>query len=323
MNQKILCISLVVLILMGGLLLYLGFFDTPKVLEKWIFHSSEKPVLGYEDMKKEKEKQSLADKEIYNNALKTQDNNLCKDIKSIDEKRRCYDMIGASLALKEKNKEKCDTLSNTGMIERCRDNVVFALAEAWGDKIGCAIISDENLRLQCETMIDTKNLSLRVASGSLDAAFCETLTWEVWDRCRAQITRRDDRVSYTDALSAKTLDSCNAIDNSILRSQCRDAIIFEMAISQGDIDLCSSISNKPRSEYCQESLSARKDTILYQTIVQDGDILACDTLVSEILKRQCHDVIVIAQVRSNQDTSLCENLYNTGMIISCQSLVRK
>ncbi len=98
-------------------------------MEKWTFHRSDNPLLGYEEMKKEKEKQAAADKDVYNNALKAQDNNLCKDIKDIDEKRRCYDMIGASIALKEKKKEKCDVLSNTGVVERCRDNIAFSLAE--------------------------------------------------------------------------------------------------------------------------------------------------------------------------------------------------
>lgn len=323
MNQKILGILLVIWLLIWGFLFFSGFFDTPKSWGKWRFHSSEKPLPSYEEMKQEKEKQLAADKDIYNNALKTQDSSLCKDIKSIDEKRRCYDMISAAIALKERNKEKCDTLSNTGMIERCRDNVIFSLAEESWEKLSCALVSDENLRFQCESMIDTKNFSLRASSGSLDTAFCETLGPEVWDRCRAQIHHSQDKVSYKDALSAKTLDSCDTIDDSILRSQCRDAIIFEMAISQSDIDLCSSISNKPRSEYCQKSLSVRKDTMLYQTIVKEGDIIACDTLISEVLRYQCHDVILISEVRSNQDSSMCENLYNTGMIMSCQGLVRK
>ena len=80
-------------------------------------------------MKKEKERDAIANKEIYNNALKTQDNNLCKDISENNEKKRCYDMISASIALKERKKEMCDTLSNSGIVERCRDNVSFSLAE--------------------------------------------------------------------------------------------------------------------------------------------------------------------------------------------------
>ncbi len=321
--KKIFFGILIIFLLLGWIIYFISWLsDTPKWQDKWTFRTSQKETLSYEDKIKQDEETAVHDKGIYNNALKTQDTILCKDIINTDEKKRCYDMIGASVALKERKKEMCDTLSNSGIVERCRDNVSFSLAEKSWEKTMCALIIDENLRTQCEEMIDTKSFSLRVASGTIDTAFCGTLAGSVWDQCRAQVTRRDDKNSYNNALSQKTLESCDTIENEVLRSQCRDTIIFDMAIKQGDTDLCASISNKSRSEYCEKSLNVRNDTILYGSIVKEGDIIACDTLISLELKNRCHDVILIAQVRSNQDSALCENLYNTGMISSCRGLIR-
>lgn len=187
----------------------------------------------------------------------------------------------------------------------------------------CQTIFDENLRTQCHASIDEKTLALRTNSGTIDALFCETLGGEMRDRCRARIDRSQDNISYKEALSTKTLSDCDSITDDTLKAQCRDTILFDRAIREKDNTLCESIIDIERMNYCQKSLSTRVDATNYQSIVAKGDIRECAQLESITLNHQCHDVIIIAEVRTNQDKTLCDNLYNTGLIMNCQALIRE
>ena len=134
--------------------------------------------------------------------------------------------------------------------------------------------------------------------------------------------RGDDRETYRKALSSKDRIVCDTIRDSAMKSQCRDTLLLEEALREGRGELCKSISNPERASSCSASIAMRRDTLSYQTIVAGGDISKCTTLTTEALLRQCHDVITIANVRSSQDRTLCDTLYNTGMISTCQKLVR-
>ena len=207
-------------------------------------------------------------------------------------------MIGASIALKEGEKERCDTLTHTGIIERCRDNITFSQAETGLNKVLCAKISDESLQLQCSTSVDSMNLSLRTNSGTVDAAFCETLGGELQVRCMSRVDRSSDNTLYREALQKKILVNCDSITDDILKTQCRDALFFDQAIREKNITLCESIVDTSRMSYCQKSLEVRSDADFYSSVVAAGDIRECEKLRAENLRRQCHDVIIINEVRS-------------------------
>jgi hypothetical protein len=164
---------------------------------------------------------------------------------------------------------------------------------------------------------------MRIQSGTVDDIFCETLGGEMRDRCKTRIDHSSDSISYQKALSARDISLCDSIKDETLHTQCRDAVLFERAIRESDKDLCESIVDGDRMEYCRKSLSVRDDAADYQSVVSGGDIRECDRLVSDALKRQCHDVIIIAEVRKSQEITLCDNLYNTGLITNCQSLIRR
>ena len=297
------------------------FSSWSKIVEKWNIRSDTKGSSAYDDIKKEKEVQVENDLEFYNTALRTKDRTLCEKIKNISEKSRCFDMVDATQALEEKNKQKCQTLSNTWIAERCKDNITFAQAESSFDRNACNDIFDKNIYSQCREMIDLKNLAIRSLSGSVDEIFCDSLTDEIKNTCRSRMTQKNDREMYASARVTKTLSDCDAIEKEDIRLQCRDTIIFESALREKDISLCSDISDLSRAKYCQNSLSVNTDIEKYQSIISGNKIEDCRKLDSEALEHQCHDVILISQVRSQQDPQLCDMLYNTWMLVTCRGLI--
>ena len=322
MRKNIIDIITVLVLLFWSFWIYTLSFGTPKMMEQWWYQREEKPRASYETLREDRERVATQDALSYNTAMRDQDTKLCESISSSTEKSRCRDMIVASLALKNQKIEDCDTITSTGMIAVCRDNIISLMAGTRWEKSSCDMISDENIRRQCSESIDTQSLARRSLSWSLDDVFCETLGWEVRDICRARIVRGDDREIYKKALTSKNRVSCDAIADSTMKSQCRDTLLFEEAVRESNPDLCKGISNPERASSCSSSLTARQDMISYQSIIAGGDISKCTLLTTEALSRQCHDVITIANVRSTQDRTLCDTLYNTGMISTCQKLIR-
>jgi hypothetical protein len=318
--RKLSDIFIIVALFFWAFFLYSYFIDSSHE-SWWTFQKLEKSKSTYEELRNQQILESKKDAEIYNTAQSLWDIKLCDAIKNSEEQARCRDIIIASEALKSKNTSQCDELSSLPIIERCKDNISFAEAEYMKNSALCISIQDATLRSQCSDSIDNINLSERIASGSLDKVFCETLGGEVKNKCFLRIQRKNDSLLYETALTSRLLSDCDSIDDKKLRLQCRDALIFEKAIRDENMDLCATISDEEKSQYCQKSLLARSEKSLYLEIVSTGDITSCDRLQTKSLKEQCHDVILISLVRTNQNKQLCQRLYNTGMLSSCESLI--
>jgi hypothetical protein len=127
---------------------------------------------------------------------------------------------------------------------------------------------------------------------------------------------------YKNAIQQHSLEGCDAIFEDTLRSKCRDIVILEKALTGGDIELCASIRDTERATYCQSTLQSRSDVTKYQTYIASDDLDGCSTLGTDSMQRQCHDTIIFARVRTAQDVTLCDTLYNTGIIERCRGMVR-
>lgn len=276
----------------------------------------------YEENTLTKETQAKADTETYNNAINSQDKAQCESITDSSLEIRCQDMVSANLALTSKNIDDCTPLSTPDMRDRCKDNIYFSQAEIEKSTTPCLTISDENLRLQCTTAIDERRFADQTASGSVDDTFCESLSGDTKTRCQARIVRISENDLYKDALASKNLADCDLIETDSLKSQCRDGILFERAIKEADANLCDMITDVERANYCKNALTARSEKAEYTRIVSSGDISACETLKTESYRLQCHDLIILSEVRMSQNGELCENLYNTGMLTNCRALIR-
>jgi hypothetical protein len=321
MRRQIIDILIILFLLVGAFFLYTYFFGVPKMLEQWTFHREEKSSGTYQDVKRTNEEVAKMDAQIYNTALKNLDTQLCKTIVNLPEQSRCHDMITATEALKNKDQEMCKTLSSTGIAERCRDNIVLFYAEKDQDRSKCTNLIDDTLRLECIETIDMKTLSARVASGTTDDIFCQSLAESLQKKCRSHVLRKKDNTLYQDTVSSQNLSDCDQISDTNIQAECHDSIILERAFRENDMGSCTTLINPEKMKYCQNAFNTRNEMTRYQSAISSGDILSCNNLQSESLRSQCHDTLIIVKVRNTKDTLLCQSLYNTGSIRSCEDLI--
>lgn len=159
------------------------------------------------------------------------------------------------------------TLTDTASQQECHDSVIYALSASGTTKDICDEISEEKARSQCKADIDTRNYQARSASGTLDAAFCMTLSDDLQRTCQARISRTNDQDIYRQALSSKDISLCNTIAVESLKDQCRDTLILEIAIREKNVDYCENIIDSEKSAFCKKSLSNQNEALLYQTII--------------------------------------------------------
>lgn len=316
--------SIDILIIIGLIIWAYGlysFFISELPLSHWTIKPAAKTPLSYEENEEKKQAQAVIDSQIYNAAIDARDTSTCEKISDQGERSRCLDAVGASLALLEQDEKKCDSLSSWEMIERCRDNVIFSRAEANNDTTMCEKISDENLRLQCREILEQAQFQNAMNSWViLDTAFCRTFSGSVREKCEARIVYVTDAELYQKALVSKLISDCDRIGDSKMVVRCKDTLSFEMAMRDGEIDLCEALIDEEKKVYCRETITAQRDATLYKSITAWGQVDQCESIQSVTLREQCHDIIIMREVRVNQDIAACDSLYNTGMIFWCKSI---
>lgn len=170
-----LIVTLLVLgVVIGGYMGYLALSEREIIKNPYSVETLP-PQKTYADIQAQNAEQAQADTDTYNTAIERADITLCETIKSRAEQVRCRDMVYATLALREVKKESCDTISDTSLRTRCRDNIVYALASSGTTRSICDELTDETLMSECRAMIDDRLYRARLASGTLDDAFCTTL----------------------------------------------------------------------------------------------------------------------------------------------------
>ncbi len=85
-------------------------------------------------------------------------------------------------------------------------------------------------------------------------------------------------------------------------------------------ELCGTIFDPTRREYCESALKLRDDVNRLQEVVAGGDIALCNSFSEKKIQYQCSDMITLAQVRLTHDQNLCGNLFNTGMQFACMQI---
>lgn len=190
--QKNIINILIIIILFTGFYFLFSWLYQEDNRSMWTFRP-EKKVLTYEEQQVEKEKNSVNDANLYNEAIKNKNTETCASITDTTEKTRCLDMVGATLALDGLDREKCSTLSSSGMISLCQDNIAYRTASEKNDKSLCASISTENVRNNCLEEREQVLLQSLTASGTVSLETCgafETSTWK--EKCQSLVVVKDD-----------------------------------------------------------------------------------------------------------------------------------
>lgn len=191
MQKNIINILIIIALVIGFYFLFSWLYQEDN-RSIWTFRP-EKKVLTYEEQQVEKEKNSVNDANLYNEAIKNKNTETCASITDTTEKTRCLDMVGATLALDSLDREKCSTLSSSGMISLCQDNIAYRTATEKNDKSLCASISLENIRNNCLEEREQVLLQSLTASGTVSLETCGTFETSTWkEKCNSLVVVKDD-----------------------------------------------------------------------------------------------------------------------------------
>ena len=284
--------------------------------------TSDVVVPTYEQKRASVEAINAKNSELYNTAMQDQDATLCTGISDASQQSDCRDMIAAGTAKKSGTIEACDTLTSTGVISLCRDAISSDRAISTQDRTICNHISDMDRRLYCKDQVDKIILTQHIETHSVTRAICDSLGDRYEADCLSEIRELDESALYRDAIAKNNTKLCEQITNPELRTTCRDTINLKTAVSTESTGLCDTISDPEKQLYCQNQVSKTNDIALYKSAILGVNIESCTPIVNTSLRTKCHDSIIISRVKTEQNTSLCETLTNTGMISSCQQIVQ-
>ncbi len=310
---------LTVLALGGGFYFFIFGQQAPN----WDIATTTTPDVGtptYEMERATVEQTNAKNSELYNTAMQEQNIALCDGISDTSQQSDCRDMIVANTAKKSGTIETCDTLTSTGITMICRDVISSDRAIAATDRSLCIQVSDTDRRTTCQESIDEIQLTAKTRENTITRKFCGSLGARSQSICLTQIREIDETALYRDALGKNDTRLCEQIVTLELRSTCLDTIRLKSAVTTDNTTLCDTITDSNKRLYCQAQVSKTADIALYKSATRGTDPSACTPIVNENLRNKCHDTIIIASVKRDNDTTLCDGLSATGMINVCRQI---
>lgn len=275
---------------------------------------------AYEKEKNEIKINNQKNIEFYNTAIQEQNAELCSSIDDTDKKNECHDMIIASLAKKTGNIDSCDTLTSTGNMMICRDIIRSDRAVNSHNKILCMKISDTTKKSYCEDQIDEIALAENTKNSTITKDFCDWLGIKYQQSCASEIREIDESALYTEAIEKNDINLCKKITNVEFRSSCLDTINLKTAINTQNALICDDLIDIEKKGYCHDEISKTNDISIFKSAITNTNLEDCSKIINDNLRNRCNDTVIITTVKSKNDTTLCDNLTNTGMIVSCREI---
>jgi hypothetical protein len=278
------------------------------------------PTPTYEIEQTRVDETNTKNSELYNTAMQDQDATLCEGISDTMQQSDCRDMILANTAKKSGTIETCDTLTSTGITLICRDVISSDRAISAIDRSLCTQVTDTDRRGVCETSIDEVRLTRATRDNTITREFCDTLGDRYQSICLTQIHETRETALYRDAIGKNDTRLCEQIVAIELRSTCLDTVRLKSAVNTESTDLCSTITDTGKRLYCQAQVSKTTDITNYKGAITGTDTASCQKIVNENLRNKCSDTIIIASVKRDNNTTLCDGLTATGMISACRAI---
>jgi hypothetical protein len=308
------------LVILGVVASYFLFFQAKPMWEISTTTRSDVVTPTYEEKRASVEEINAKNSELYNTAMQDQDATLCTGISDTSQQSDCRDMIAATLAKKSGTIENCDTLTSTGITRVCRDVISSDRAITAIDRSLCMQVTDTDRRGACEESIDEIHLTAKTRDNAITREFCDTLGDRYQSICLTQIREIDETALYRDAIGKNDTKLCDQIVAIELRSTCLDTIRLRSAVTSENTTLCDTITDTDKRLYCQAQVSKTADIATYKTAITGTDTASCQKIVNENLRNKCHDTIIIASVKQDNNTALCDGLTATGMISACRAI---
>ena len=252
--------------------------------------------------------------------MQDQDASLCAGISDIGQKSECSDMIASNIAKKSGTIESCDTLASTGITLICRDVISSDRAIAAIDRSLCTQVSDSDRRTTCEESVDEIELTAKTRNNAITREFCDTLGDKYQSICITQIQQIDETAVYRDALAKNDARLCEQIIQTELKNTCLDTIRLKSAVTSENTTLCETISDPAKKLYCEAQVSKTADIAIYKSAITGTDLSACTPIINTNLENKCHDTIIIATVKRDNNITPCYQLTNIGSINACKQI---
>ncbi len=282
----------------------------------------EEPKTTYREKVEEEVKQAAIDTAHYNNAIQNTTPTWCDAIENSTLQSDCKDSVIIREAIKDNDAELCWTISKQDSQVKCRDALMLKKAEEKWDKTLCDSISESGSILYCQESIDAKTLKIAQENQTVSPLLCNSLSQKYREICTTWLTQMNEKQIQNDAIRDNNQEWCELLSLESEKQNCLDILYLKQAIVQKDANLCESITQGEKKDYCQKMFEKQNIAELFKEYIGTNNLEWCQTLSDLSLKNKCNDVVVVSLARINKDWKLCETLTNTWMITNCQKVAQ-
>lgn len=315
------------LLLACGTALIWWFFFREKIIDYTSNHSVvpptiEEPKVTYQEKVEEEVKQAAIDTAHYNNAVQNTTPDWCDAIENPTLQSDCKDSVVIREAIKNNDSELCWNISKQDSQAKCRDVLILKKAEEKWDKTLCDSISESGSIVYCQESIDAKTLKIAQENQTLSPLLCNSLSQKYREICTSWLAQLNEKQIQSDAIRDNNVEWCELLSLESEKQNCLDILYLKQAIVQKDANLCESITQAEKKDYCQKMFEKQNTTQLFKEYIGTNNLEWCQTLSDLSLKNKCNDVVVISLARINKDWKICDSLTNTWMITNCQKVAQ-
>lgn len=261
------------------------------------------------------------DTESYNRAIQYANEKACNTISDENKKTECADYALIAKMLKNPESGDCSIIANENRKTECINLTFEKTAIDTKNKNICKNIADNDIAQRCRESVDAGILAEISKNNDASVEKCEKLEASFQVECNKMIANHEIELRYSEAVKSQEIGLCGIIGDEYLMQKCRNTIIANKALSEGNVLLCDYISDASEKKSCLEKTKLQKDSKLFETATNSDNLAMCENISQENIKHRCNDIIILSIVKKTKNTNLCQNLKNSENGAICQKLL--
>jgi len=231
----------------------------------------------------EEARRQCEDTLTYNQALKKNDETLCRQISDEDLKQKCLDAVYSRLASQSLDPELCRQISDEDLKQECLDRIQATFGRTAKSAATCDGIQDPAIRQTC-----LDNFYFSRSIENLDETGCDQIVnAQLKERCIKSVVKSVDVMEVAKAQTVRTYQSHEEAIKTCTTDACRDDANFNLAGVKKDLSYCNAITDETKRDLCVKSQTVSINTYYYRMAVSKQDASLCDKVLDSTLRSAC------------------------------------
>ncbi|MBN2096770.1 hypothetical protein JW752_05275 [Candidatus Peregrinibacteria bacterium] len=228
-------------------------------------------------------RQQCEDTLAYNEALKKNDEKLCRQISDEVLKIKCLDALYSRLAIQALDAELCRKIDDEVLQQECLDRIQATFGRTAKSAATCEGIEDKTLRQSC---LDNFYYSRSVETLSKESCN-QIISAELKDRCVKSVAKSTEVLEVAKAQTVRTYQSHEETLKTCTTDACKDDANYNLALVKKDLSYCNAITDEDRQGQCIKTQTVSINTYYLRMAMSKKDASLCDKILDSTLRSAC------------------------------------